>query len=53
MGIPQAVYIGLICVGFDCAIRLHGKPREPLNIWHWMIGTAIVVSILYWGGFFK
>jgi hypothetical protein len=31
----------------------HGKSKEDkYNFWHCLVGTAIIITILKWGGFF-
>lgn len=53
MGWPQVVYIGLIGLNLGCALALHGKPRTGKHsVWASLLGTAIVVPVLYAGGFF-
>lgn len=54
MGIPQIVYLVLMCMGFGLAIAKHGEPQEGMhNIWVDLISQAITLALLAWGGFFS
>lgn len=50
---PQITMIALMSV--SCAITAikHGEPREPHSIWPQLISTAIIVGLLYAGGFWE
>lgn len=53
MGIPQIIMIVLLCLMLIINIANHNKPREgKYNGWDALIGIAIQVSLLTWGGFF-
>lgn len=52
MGWPQLIYLALTALGAGFVIAKHGEPRDPYNAPGALIGTAIVLAILYWGGFF-
>ena len=52
--IPQMIYLSLIIFGLGISIVKHGKTKEGKNNFFTdLIGSIIVVSLLYWGGFFK
>lgn len=55
MGWPQIVVIVLVSVGLLEAARDHGKPKEGVwakdNFWLSLLSAAILVSLLYFGGF--
>lgn len=53
LGIPQAIYVVITILGLTIAAVRHGKPRSPENVWTMLIGTAISMGLLIWGGFFK
>ena len=48
----QLIYLMLVLIGLGFCIAKHGQPRSPYNVWADLIATIIVLSILYWGGFF-
>lgn len=54
MGIPQIIMI--IVIGLNLGINLakNGEPRDgDYSFGIALIGAAIEVGILYWGGFFQ
>lgn len=52
-GWPQIIYICLLVSGAVIHLVKHGEPRkEQYNFWGWLIGAAINIWILSWGGFF-
>ena len=54
MGWPQIVYVGLIGLNIGAALVQHGKPRTGThNVWAALTATAIIVPVLYAGGFFS
>ena len=53
MGIPQIIMIVMLCLTLLIHIEKHNKPREDkYNAWNALVGIAIQVSLLTWGGFF-
>jgi hypothetical protein len=53
MHTPQILLIMLFTLDAGITLAHHGKPKEGKhNIVMTLIGTAIHVAILYWGGFF-
>jgi len=52
LGIPQIIMIALIISSIVISIVNHGKKREPYNAYSVLIGAALEVALLYWGGFF-
>jgi hypothetical protein len=51
---PQITYIALIASGLTKALILHGQPQKPKhNFWASLIASAILIFILYSGGFFS
>lgn len=53
IGIPQVLYLLLLLTGIAVYAAKHGQPRSPYSIWEALFGVAIVLPILYWGGFFS
>lgn len=54
MTTPAIIILILVFIELYCAATLHGKPKGG----KWNIGTtflneAIIVGLLYWGGFFS
>jgi len=52
--IPQILYLSLIMLSLGINIAKHGQPRKPgtENAWHTLVGAAISLTIMYYGGFF-
>jgi hypothetical protein len=48
----QIIYLVLAFIGLLLAANKHGKPKKNYNFWHSFIAMCIVLSLLYWGGFF-
>lgn len=53
MGIPQIIIVILYALNVGIALAKHGEPKEGnYNVFFTLIGAAISVGILWWGGFF-
>ena len=53
LGLPQISYLALVLLGAGIALAKHGEPRrDKYNFWTSMLSEAIVITILYCGGFF-
>lgn len=52
LGWPQIIYMLLVALSFGVTVAKHGEPRDPHNCLTQLIGIAIVLPLLYWGGFF-
>lgn len=53
MGWPQIVYVGLLGLNIGASLVQHGKPRTGSHsIWVTLTAAAIIVPVLYAGGFF-
>lgn len=52
--IPQLIYLAMVCLGLGIAFAQHGTIRKATthNAWVSVFGTAVVMVILYYGGFF-
>jgi hypothetical protein len=50
---PQITYIVLLAATGGLVLAKQGEPREPYNFWMWLLSCAIVLPLLYFGGFFK
>ena len=54
LGLPQIIYLTLVFLSLGIALEQHGTPKEGNNnFWVNFIATAITISLLAWGGFFK
>lgn len=51
MGAAQIIMIVLLAFGFTTTIAKQGQPRGNYSIGENIVGTAIYVSLLWWGGF--
>lgn len=53
MGIPQIIMIVMLALMLFINIANHNKPRKgKYNAWQALVGIAIQISLLTWGGFF-
>lgn len=53
LGIPQLILCALYIWSLGMHAVKHGESRDDTyNFWHCLIGTAITIAILKWGGFF-
>lgn len=53
MGIPQIIIVILYALNIGIELTRHGEPKQGNhNAFYTLIGTAISVGILWWGGFF-
>ena len=53
MGIPQIIMIVMLSLVLFINATKHNKPREgKYNVWQTLVGIAIQISLLTWGGFF-
>jgi len=53
MGAPQIIYLTLVGVGLLLSAYLHGKPKRGTeNVFVTLVGQAMMVALLWWGGFF-
>ena len=54
MGVPQILMVALFAVALLIGAYEHGKPKTGKNnFWSELVGTAIQVGLLVWGGFFN
>lgn len=54
IGWPQGIYLALIFMGIEIAVSKYGKQKlGTYGIWEILIGPVMVLSLLWWGGFFK
>ena len=50
--ILKIIWIILIAIDLLVTANKHGQPRENYNFWATLLGSMLVTSLLYWGGFF-
>lgn len=48
----QTIYLILTIVSLIWTATRHGKPRDNHDIWYTLFGTAVILAILFLGGFF-
>lgn len=54
MGIPQIIVICVTFLAIGIEMSRHGEKRKgTYNVFISILGNAINLAILYWGGFFK
>ena len=53
MNAPAVVMAVLMLIGLLVAAHDHGKPRKPMHFPNALIGVAIEILILWWGGFWR
>lgn len=53
MKAPQILMIGWLLFGLLVSATQHGKPKTGVNnVWYSIVGAAIYVTLLLWGGYF-
>lgn len=52
IGIPQVVMLVICLLNVVMSAIHHGEEQDPYNVWTTLIGIAINLAILKWGGFF-
>lgn len=51
---PQLIFIALLVLGTGVSLAKHGQPKEGRhNFTLAVLSDAIVIGLLYWGGFFS
>lgn len=55
LGAPQIVVLAIYVCGTVMVATRHGRSREDetYNVWHQLIGVAVWLALLTWGGFFS
>ena len=54
MGIPQCIFIVLVCMGLGMSLAKHGETEtETVSFWKALYGKAVLLALLWWGGFFN
>jgi hypothetical protein len=53
IGWPQGIFLALAFVELCVFLGMHGKPRPDFNAGAQLFDTALIVGLLYWGGFFS
>lgn len=51
MKAPQIVMIVLLSISFARGVHKHGEPNGKVNVWMTLLGCAIQIALLTWGGF--
>lgn len=51
LGAPQLILLGILLLNLLTAARKDGQPKGPYNLAHSIIDVAIVIFLLWWGGF--
>ncbi len=54
MKAPQIIYLVLMGINLLASSYMHGKERTgKYNVFVTLIVAALVIGLLYWGGFFS
>ncbi len=54
LGAPQLILIALWTISLIRSVIQHGKPKKGNeSVWTTVIALAIVLPLLYWGGWFR
>ena len=52
MRAPQIIMIVIFALGLFISLENHGKPKQGTdNFFLTLLGTAINIALLWWGGF--
>ena len=52
MSIPAIIILGFVFLEIVVAMTLHGRPKGKWNAGATLLNEAVIVGLLYWGGFF-
>lgn len=53
IGWPQGILLAIVCLEMGICMARFGEPkRDRYDLVDLLLGPAIMLSILYWGGFF-
>lgn len=51
--IPQTVFLTLMLLGLGTTMAMHGRPKTGNHsVWITLVSDAVVIVLLWWGGFF-
>jgi len=50
--IPQIIMLALMFFDYLAYANKHGQSKGNYNIWHYFISNIILLTLLYFGGFF-
>jgi len=54
MGFPQFILIVLIAFDLGAGFAKHGQEKTGKhNVWVDLTGSALLLGLLFWGGFFE
>jgi len=53
IGWPQLIMISIIFLSLGVCAAKHGEPRKDYNIGISILDTALMITLLWWGGFFN
>lgn len=54
MTAPQSIIMALCTLDLGMALAQHGQPRTGKHsFWLTLVTAAILIAVLYWGGFFN
>lgn len=53
LGVPQIIYLAIVVFNIVYAILHNGEEQPKRNAWVSLIGSALGIALLYWGGFFS
>jgi uncharacterized membrane protein len=52
MKAPQIIMIVLLSIGIVSGLMKHGEQRkDKYSVWSSLFGAALMVALLWWGGF--
>ena len=49
---PQYTFLALAMLDIGLALGKHGQPKSNFNVWVTMLSTALILFVLFKGGFF-
>lgn len=52
IGWPEGIYLALALIGLGWVVANDGKPRDPHNAVSATLASALILGLLWWGGFF-
>ena len=53
MHAPQIIYLALVAAGIGVSIARYGQPKtDSYDMFDVAVAPALMIGLLYWGGFF-
>lgn len=52
IGAPEAIYLALFAIILGYTLAKDGEPQPPYSFGRSLVGGVLILTVLWWGGFF-